>query len=143
MTKQQTERLQAAIDAHNATAGNKIHWWDVLNEIGFENLGDEKAVDDAIAKIESGNAGRLNVVIYARGADAQKQIATCENYAAAYNMNVCGIITDADELNRRITDGGIDAVIVTHASRISRKMDEFIKTKNTFADHGTEIISIA
>ena len=85
----------------------------------------------------------MNVVIYARGANAQQQIEMGEKYAAAHNMTVCEITTDSETMKNRVSGGGVDAVIVYHVSRISRNMGEFINVQQTFAKHGTEIIPIS
>lgn len=85
----------------------------------------------------------MNVVIYARGANAQQQIEMGEKYAAAHNMTVCEITTDSETMQKRVSGGGVDAVIVYNVSRITRNLHEFARVQNTFAGHGTEIIPIS
>ena len=83
----------------------------------------------------------MKTLIFTRGANKTKQIQECEEYATVKNLEIVGAVDNEKELTVLVLGGGIECVIVSHASRISRRRDEYIETERMFNRFGVKLIA--
>lgn len=83
----------------------------------------------------------MKAVIFTRGRSANKQIEICEEYAMLNGIEVIYIARSEQELTRFVLSGNVDCVIVSHASRISRRMNEYIETEKMFNKFGVTLLA--
>lgn len=78
-------------------------------------------------------------MIYTRGHNEEsiaRQIARCEYFAELAGYEVIGHIDSKDTLNEI---GNVDVLIVSDASRLSRKAEEFYSIRKSLADDGIRL----
>lgn len=82
----------------------------------------------------------MNVIIYARGNDKEKQINHCNAYAADGGHCVRAVCLSLEEVETEIMAGNIDAVIVVCPTRITRKMAEIISFEKLLSVFDAKLI---
>lgn len=84
----------------------------------------------------------MNAIIFIRGNDKAQQRGICEEYAKEKGLNIIAITDDEKEFTVKILNGGIECVIVSEASRISRRRIEYIETEKMLNKFGVKLIAV-
>lgn len=83
----------------------------------------------------------MKTLIYTRGKDATKQIEICEEYAKENGLLMVGSTDNENEFTSLVLSGNIDCVIVAHASRISRRREQYEATEYMLRGFGVKLIA--
>ena len=84
---------------------------------------------------------KLKTIIFVRGTNEKQQISKCEEYAKANDLEIVGTVNNEKELTVFVLGGNAECVLVAHASRISRRMNEYIETEKMFNRFGVKLIA--
>ena len=83
----------------------------------------------------------MKTIIFTRGGNTNKQIQVCEEYARANDLEIVGIAKSEQELNKFVLGGYAECVIVSDATRISRRRDEYIESEKMFNRFGVKLLA--
>lgn len=83
----------------------------------------------------------MKTLIFTRGKGAAQQREICEEYAKANGLEIIGAADTEKDLTVRVLSGDVQCVIVSHASRISRRRNEYIETEKMFNKFGVKLIA--
>ena len=83
----------------------------------------------------------MKTLIFTRGANAIKQIQECKEYASSNGLEIVVVVDNEKDLTVSVLGGGIECVIVSHASRISRSRKEFLETERMLNRFGVKLIA--
>lgn len=83
----------------------------------------------------------MNTIIFTRGNNKAQQRAICEKYAKENGLDILCTANDEKTLTVEVLGGGIECVIVSHASRISRRHNEYIETEKMFNRFGVKLVA--
>ena len=82
----------------------------------------------------------MKTIIFVRGTNATRQIRVCEEYARANDLEIVGAVNNEQELAAFVFSGNIDCVIVSDATRVSRRQIEYIKTEKMLNEFGVKLL---
>ena len=83
----------------------------------------------------------MNTIIFTRGSGKAQQRAKCEEYARENGLDIIGTADDEKTLTVEVLGGGVECVLVSHASRISRRRIEYIETERMFNRFGVKLLA--
>jgi DNA invertase Pin-like site-specific DNA recombinase len=83
----------------------------------------------------------MKTLVFVRGTNAKQQITACEEYAKANGLEIVGTAKTERELNKFVLGGGVECVIVSNATRISRSRIEYRETEKMFNRFGVKLIA--
>lgn len=83
----------------------------------------------------------MKTVIFTRGQSAAQQIRVCEEYAKANGLEIVYTAKNEQDLTRFVLSGNVECVIVSEASRISRRRNEYIESERMFNKFGVKLIA--
>lgn len=84
----------------------------------------------------------MKTLIYTRGKAEQKQIEICEEYAQENGLEIVNIVDNDKDVTAFALSGQIDCVIVSHASRITRRRSEYMTAEKMLNDFGVKLIAV-
>lgn len=84
----------------------------------------------------------MKTLIFTRGKNERNQIEICEEYAKTNDLDIIGIASTEKELTVSVLGGGVECVIVSHASRISRRMNEYNETERMLNKFGVKLVAV-
>lgn len=83
----------------------------------------------------------MKTIIFVRGTDETAQKKKCEEYARANDLEIVGAVNNEKELTVFVLGGNAECVLVSHASRISRRRNEYIETERMFNRFGVKLLT--
>ena len=83
----------------------------------------------------------MKTIIYVRGTNATRQIKICEEYAAANNLDIIGAVNEESKLAVLVLGGNIDCVLVSDATRVTRKRKEYETTVHMLRGFGVKLVA--
>ena len=84
----------------------------------------------------------MKTLIFTRGNREAQQRGICEEYAKTNGLEVIGSVNNEKDLTVQVLGGGVQCVIVSEASRISRRRIEYIETEKMFNKFGVKLIAV-
>lgn len=84
----------------------------------------------------------MNAIIFTRGNSKAQQREICEKYAKENGHYIICTTDDEKTLTVEILGGGIECVIVSDASRITRRRSEYIEAEKMLNNFGVKLIAV-
>ena len=82
----------------------------------------------------------MKAIIYTRGGNSDHQVRECERCARERGYNIGAIAKGPEELESMILGGDYSIVLVSNASRISRRQTEYLAAQRVFEALGIKIV---
>ena len=97
-----------------------------------------------VAKTHTGKGVKQNMktIIYVRGKNTTRQIEKCEEYAMENNLDIIGTVNTENELSAFVFSGNINGVLVSDATRIARRRNEYITAEKMFNEFGVKLFAV-
>lgn len=83
----------------------------------------------------------MKTIIYVRGTTTTKQIEICEEYAAANNLDIIGVAKNESELTAYVMGGRTECILVSDATRVTRRRNEYITAEKMFNGFGVKLLA--
>lgn len=84
----------------------------------------------------------MKTIMMVRGESAEAQRKICEQYAQEQGLEIVATVDNLDELTENILAGDFEAVLVTDASRLTRRYTKYLSFINFLKSLDIELLIV-